>query len=48
MEERIIQFRVGVVVVASVCIGIILVLYFGEGWKPKYTLYLKTGMAPGV
>ncbi|MEC8305859.1 MAG: mammalian cell entry protein, partial [Planctomycetota bacterium] len=48
MEERIIQFRVGVVVVASVCIGIILVLYFGEGWKPKYTLYLKTRMAPGV
>ena len=48
MEERIIQFRVGVVVVASVCIGIILVLYFGEGWKPKYTLFLQTRMAPGV
>lgn len=48
MEERIIQFRVGVVVVASVCIGIILVLYFGEGWKPKYTLFLKSDMAPGV
>ena len=48
MEERIIQFRVGVVVVASVCIGIILILYFGEGWKPKYELLLKTRMAPGV
>jgi len=48
MEERIIQFRVGIVVVASVCIGIILVLYFGEGFKAKYSLFLKTNMAPGV
>ncbi len=48
MEERIIQFRVGIVVVASVCIGIILVLYFGEGFKAKYSLFLKTDMAPGV
>lgn len=48
MEERIIQFRVGIVVIASVIIGVILVLYFGEGFKPKYSLFLKTDMAPGV
>ena len=49
MDERIIQWRVGVVVICAALIGgIMIVFLFGEGWKRQYTLYLETPTAPGV
>lgn len=48
MDERIIQLRVGIVVVAAFCISVILVLYFSEEYYPMYTLYMETKAAPGV
>lgn len=58
MDERTIQFRVGVMVVSSVIIVAILVLLFGElptsvrsvlpGAQPTYTIYIYFDRAPGV
>lgn len=48
MEERIIQFRVGVVVIAAALITGILIFLFGEGIHGQYTLYTKYKSAPGV
>jgi phospholipid/cholesterol/gamma-HCH transport system substrate-binding protein len=49
LDERIIQWRVGVVVICAALIGgIMIVFLFGEGWKRQYTLYLETPTAPGV
>ena len=48
MEDRIIQFRVGVVVIAACLIGGTLALWFGEGIRHTYTIYLKYPSAPGV
>jgi phospholipid/cholesterol/gamma-HCH transport system substrate-binding protein len=48
MEERIIQFRVGVVVIAAALVAGILVFLFGEGVRGQYTVYLKYKSAPGV
>ena len=51
MDERVLQFRVGVVVVASVIITSILVIFFQgkpDLWKRHYTIYLKFDAAPGV
>jgi phospholipid/cholesterol/gamma-HCH transport system substrate-binding protein len=51
MNERVMQFRVGLVVLATVLIGAILVLTF-MGTTPlfrsKYTIYVKFTEAPGV
>ena len=51
MNERVMQFRVGLVVLATVLIGAILVLSF-MGSAPlfpgKYTIYIKFNEAPGV
>ncbi len=51
MNERVMQFRVGLVVLATVLIGAILVLTF-MGTTPlfrsKYTIYVKFSEAPGV
>ncbi len=48
MDDRIIQFRVGIVVVAAALLCGILLLWFGEGVKSQYAIYLKYPTAPGV
>lgn len=50
MDERVIQFRVGVVVVAAASITIILVMLFGAlpTLRPRYTLHIRFPEAPGV
>ena len=58
MDDRTMQFRVGVMVVSSVIIVAILVLLFGElptsvrsllpGIQPTYTIYIFFDRAPGV
>jgi len=48
MEERIIQFRVGVVVIAAALVTGILIFLFGEGVRGQYTVYAKYKSAPGV
>jgi phospholipid/cholesterol/gamma-HCH transport system substrate-binding protein len=51
MNERVIQFRVGVVVVAATIITGILIMLFGEGKtlvRSQYTIFLRFPLAPGV
>ena len=51
MDDRIIQFRVGVLVVATCIITAILVVLFGELPRiasRQYTLYVAFKEAPGV
>jgi len=48
MDERIVQLRVGIVVVCSALIVGILIFLFGEGWTSQYTLYVESPTAPGV
>ncbi len=51
MDERVIQFRVGVVVLASAIVAAILVMLVGavpNPLQPKYTLYVGFPTAPGV
>ncbi len=51
MDERVIRFRVGVVVLATIIVALILVVLFGErkGFLQKtYTLYIHFANAPGV
>ncbi len=51
MDERLMQFRIGVMVLASIMIAAILVVTFGEWRWPfpsEYTIYIKFTEAPGV
>lgn len=51
MDERLMQFRIGVMVLASIMIAAILVVTFGEWRWPfpsEYTIYIKFAEAPGV
>jgi len=51
MNDRVIQFRVGVVVVAAATVAVFLIMIFGEGqalFRGKYTIYLYFPEAPGV
>ena len=51
MDERVLQFRVGVVVVASAIIAVILVMLFGAQanvWQRRYEIHVKFPEAPGV
>ena len=48
MDERVLQFRVGVVVLSAALITGILVFIFGEGWKPRYQVSMDFKSAPGV
>jgi len=51
MDERIMQFRVGVIVFATLIITVILVLLFGEMPSTpygSYTIYVRFSQAPGV
>ena len=51
MDDRVLRFRVGVVVLAAAVITCILVMLLGEGqsvFQRRYTIYLKFPQAPGV
>jgi len=51
MDERILQFRVGVVVVASAIITVLLVMLFGAWpgvWEGRYEIHVKFPEAPGI
>jgi len=51
MDERVLYFRVGVVVVAAVTITIVLVMLFGAWpnvFESRYTVHIKFPEAPGV
>ncbi len=51
MDERVLQFRVGVVVVASAIITVILVMLFGAWpgvWEGRYEIHVVFPEAPGV
>ncbi len=51
MDERVVQFRVGVTVLAALIITGILMLLFGEApslLRGQYTIYIKFHSAPGV
>ena len=51
MDERVVQFRVGVVVLATAIITAILVLLFGEAptlVRGQYTIKIKLPRAPGI
>lgn len=48
MDEKVIQFRVGVVIIAAALVTGILIFLFGEGVRGQYTVYLKYPEAPGV
>ncbi len=51
MDERVLRFRVGVVVVASAIVTVVLVMLFGA-WptmlQPQYTLHIRFPEAPGI
>jgi phospholipid/cholesterol/gamma-HCH transport system substrate-binding protein len=51
MDERVLQFRIGVVVVASAIIAVILVMLFGAWpsvWEKRYEIHVKFPEAPGI
>ncbi|MEZ6120219.1 MAG: MlaD family protein [Pirellulaceae bacterium] len=51
MDERVIQFRVGVLVMATLIITVILIVLFGDiptGLKDSRTIYVRFESAPGV
>jgi len=51
MDERLMQFRIGVMVLASLLIAAILIVTFGEWRWPfpaEYTVYIRFPEAPGV
>ncbi len=48
MDERVLQLRVGLVMLSALLIGGILVLLFGEGFQTTYDIFVKFQTAPGV
>lgn len=51
MNDRVVQFRVGVVVLATAIIAAILIVLFGDAdslWKSHKTIYIKFPSAPGL
>ena len=51
MDDRTLQFRVGVLVLASAMIGILLIVYFGElptFGRGEYEFHVRFPAAPGV
>ena len=48
MNEKRLQFRVGLFVILGMLILAILIFLFSEGWSTQYTLYIKPSSAPGV
>jgi len=51
MDERILKFRVGIVVLTAIIVAGILIIQFGELQLPgtsKYTIYIDFQQAPGI
>src|SRR5580698_7789907 len=51
MDERIVKFRVGVIVLFTmIVLGILVLLFndFGSLWHGKYTVFVHFSQAPGV
>ena len=51
MNEKLIAFRVGVVVLAAACLAVVLIGIFGGGkgvFQPRYTVFLRFPSAPNV
>jgi len=51
MNEKVVAFRVGVVVLAAACLAVLLIFIFGGGQsvlQRRYTIYLSFPRAPGV
>ncbi|QDU95456.1 MlaD family protein [Lignipirellula cremea] len=48
MDERILYFRVGIVILAAVIVTGILILLFGLGFQSEYKVYMIFPQAPGV
>ncbi len=48
MEERILQLRVGIVVILAAIITGTLIFLFSGGWTPQYSVYMRPSTAPGV
>jgi phospholipid/cholesterol/gamma-HCH transport system substrate-binding protein len=51
MNDRVVAFRVGVVVVAASVLATLLIVFFGSGerlFRGSYTIYLRFPTAPGV
>src|SRR5262245_61528634 len=51
MDERVVQFRVGVMVIATIIISVVLVAVFGEGpqfIQRGYTINVRFDRVPGV
>ena len=51
MNDRVLQFRIGLMVLATVIIAAILITMFGEGpemFRPHYTISIKVSSAEGV
>jgi phospholipid/cholesterol/gamma-HCH transport system substrate-binding protein len=48
MEERILQLRVGIVVILAAIITGTLIFLFSDGWAAQYSLWMRPRTAPGV
>lgn len=51
MNERVVAFRVGIVVLAAAFVTGFLIILLGEGrsvWQGRYTIYLRFSQTPGV
>lgn len=48
MDERVLQFRIGLFLLIAMMIMAILIVYNTEGWTSQYTVHLKPTTAPGV
>jgi phospholipid/cholesterol/gamma-HCH transport system substrate-binding protein len=48
MNEKVLRFRVGVLVMIAILILIILIVLNSDGWGRNYTAYIKPQSAPGV
>lgn len=48
MDERVLQFRIGLFLLIAMIILAILIMYNTEGWTSQYTVHVKPQTAPGV
>lgn len=48
MDERVLQFRIGLFLLIAMMILAILIVYNTEGWTSQYSVHLKPATAPGV
>lgn len=48
MDERVLQFRIGLFLLIAMMIMAILIVYNTEGWTSQYKIHVKAETAPGV